>query len=661
MNNRMAKWIAPGFWLNFLVLLLFTAYSARYSYQLAGVMLVVCLVLYLIHVQFMRLRKRELTQFVEQLSGQLTDAAQDSITNFPLPSVVVAAANGNIVWCNDQFTEITGEAEQPIQRKIDKLIPGFDTKWITDGRTVYPSDVVIGDRHYTVYGNLSKPQQGAGAGIFLSMYWVDCTEYSYLKEDYARTRTVVGIVTIDNYDELMKNSNDEEKSTILANIDKYLGEWYRPAQGVWRKFDRDKYILLFEEGWLDTFIEEKFTILDDVRSIQSPSGVNATLSIGIGKDGDSLASKYRFASLAMDMALSRGGDQVVIKHKYSFDFFGGISKEVEKQTKVKSRVVANALGQLFRDSSQVFIMGHRVSDLDCIGSAIGLVCAARCKETAAKIVVNRETTLARNVVEKMEELEEYEHVFIDPDEAMVQVDGNTLLIIVDTNRPDYVESPELLQSANKVAVIDHHRRAASYIENSAVNLHEPYASSACELVTELLQYMVYNQKVLKEEAECLMGGMFLDTKGFTIKAGVRTFEAAAYLRRAGAEMTEVKAMFQSDFDSYLQKQKVISYAENRGNGIIISAVDFEVDRAMASKAADEMLDLADIEATFVVFYNAQDVVISARSHGKINVQVIMENLGGGGSLASAGAQIRDGNVEDVKQQLIEAIDDYMAE
>ena len=426
-----------------------------------------------------------------------------------------------------------------------------------------------------------------------------------------------------------------------------------------RKYDRDKYFFIFEERDLKSLVDDKFAVLDAVREIQNVEGVHATLSIGIGKDGDSLKEKYAYASLALEMALSRGGDQVVIKNKFTFDFFGGISKEFEKRTKVKSRVMANALNKLISDSSQVYIMGHKNADIDCVGAAIGMACAVRIQGKPVNIVIDREHSLAEVLFRKVSDLEEYAEMFISPEDAVIQADIDTLLIVVDTNRPDIVESESLLESVNKLAVIDHHRRAASYIENATVNLLEPYASSASELVTELLQYMVPNKTITSREAECLLAGIFLDTKGFTIKTGVKTFEASAYLKRAGADMTEVKKMFQSTFEGYMIRQNIIKEAKSLEHGVVLAVTDKETGRDIAAQAADELLGIIGVSASIVAFKNQEDMVVSARSMGDVNVQVIMEKLGGGGNVTSAGARLSGYlPAQTVYDMIVKAIDDY---
>ena len=515
----------------------------------------------------------------------------------------------------------------------------------------------MGRRAYHVFGSMIP----SGAGQMMMLYFIDCTEYVRLRDAAETRHPALAIIAIDNYEELMKNATDSEKSAILADIDRRLSEWTRNSSAVLRKYDRDKYIFIIENAELDKLAARKFAVLQEVRDIRNHEGVLATLSIGIGRDGETLAESYQYAGLAIDMALSRGGDQAVIKNRYTFEFYGGLSEEVEKRTKVKSRVVANALSQLIRDSSQVLVMGHKNSDMDAIGAAAGMVCAARVKGKPVHIVVDQQHTMASDLIERLESLPEYKDVFISAEDAMIMCDFNTLLIVVDVNRPGYVESEALLQSINKVAVIDHHRRAADYIENAVVSLHEPYASSASELVSELLQYLVPNNDILTSEAEAMLAGIYLDTKGYSTRTGVRTFEAAAYLRRAGAEVSDVKRLFQSSFDQYMERQKIISSARNCGQGVIFALTDQEIDRIAAAQAADELLSIIGTRASVVAFRSGADMAVSARASGQVNVQLLMERLGGGGNHSAAGAQLKNTTPEEADRMITEAIRGYFAD
>jgi len=395
--------------------------------------------------------------------------------------------------------------------------------------------------------------------------------------------------------------------------------------------------------------------------VQNSEGLSATLSIGIGKGECSLQELYQYAALGIDMALSRGGDQAVVKSKNAFEFYGGRSKELEKRTKVKSRVMANALMQIIKDSSQVFLMGHKYSDLDSIGACAGLVAAVRKAGRPAYIIVNDQATSAKELIDRLKKTPQYEGVFISQEDAIVKADASSLCVVCDTTRPDMVEGPDLLDAVQRVAVVDHHRRAAQYIENAAISLHETYASSACELVAELLQYVVNHNDILKVEADAMLAGIFLDTKGFTVKTGVRTFEASAFLRQVGADTVEVRKMFSGGLESSVKKYQIISCAKEQFPGISLSVVEEETPRATASQAADELINASDIKAAFVVYAEKGGSVVSARSYGEVNVQVVLEKIGGGGSLTSAGAQFPDKSTDETAEILVHAIEDYLKE
>ena len=490
-------------------------------------------------------------------------------------------------------------------------------------------------------------------------YWVDTTDADILQEKYMATRPVAAILMLDNYEDLMKSCADTARSAILAQIDEKLNNWAAAGQGLLLKTERDRYLFLFEEQHYEHFVEEKFSILDAIRDIKVGEGVHPTLSIGIGRSADSMEELYKNANLSLEMALSRGGDQAVVRGKVDFEFYGGRSKATEKRTKVKSRVMANALSELVADATQIYIMGHSFADMDTVGAAAGLCCIARKRGKKAQVVIDLERNAAQPVLQKLRSLPEYEDVFVTGAEAFLKMQPGALLLVVDTNRPDMVESPQLLESCNRVAVIDHHRRAASYIENAAFSFHEPYASSASELVTELLQYLVEASDLLREEAECLLAGIVLDTKHFTLRTGGRTFEAAAFLRRAGADTTDVQRLFQNDLCEMVSRYDIIRRAEMYRDSFAIAVIPQDgVDRIAAAQAADELLGLKGVKASFVLFKNGPNVQMSARSLGEINVQVILEALGGGGNSTTAGGKVENCDVLTARERLTEAIDAY---
>ena len=395
-----------------------------------------------------------------------------------------------------------------------------------------------------------------------------------------------------------------------------------------------------------------------MHSITNPTGLEATVSIGVGVDGVTFEESYDFASLSIEMALSRGGDQAVVKDRLNFRFFGGRAKEADHRSKVRSRVTANSLMELIGQSSEVFIMGHKNADLDAVGAAAGIACLCRKKNKPFYIVLDLENNAAEKLIDEMRQTAEYKNVFISGQEALVRCDSRSTLVVVDTNRPDQVECQPLLESVHKVCVVDHHRRAADYITPVVVNLHEPYASSTAELVTELLQYAVEKKNVLPVEAKALMAGIFLDTKSFHVRTGERTFEAAAFLRQLGADTVAVKKLLQNDLEDTIEKYQIIKSACMYRDEIAIAALNGTTSRTLAAQAADELLNISGITASFVLYPDNDKVIISARSIGSANVQVILEPLGGGGNTATAGAQVPDSTVAQVLDRLRESIDQY---
>ncbi len=660
MNRKLSRLTEPSMRLYFAFLVIFAVVTIFFSPYLAIGEGVIVLFLFIYSRISAHRRRKEVLRYMESVSFELDTATKDTLVNFPLPMVIFRMADGEVLWNNQSFLQITGDREHLFETHMGDILPGFSAKWLLEGKTENPELMELKGRKYKVYGNLARAiDPTKSQGLVCTTYWLDITDFSDIRDEFINSRTVMAIIMLDNYDELFKNTTDAVKSSILAQIDDRINNWAGGCGGFLCKYDRDRYVFVFEERYLSGFLEGKFSLLDSVREIAAPGGIHATLSIGIGKDAGSLEENFKYASLSIDMALSRGGDQAVIKNRFTFEFYGGRSMEMEKRTKVKSRVMANALGQLISDASCVFIMGHHFSDLDSIGSAAGICCIARKKGKKARIVMTPDKNSAASLVAHLKKLPEYEDVFITPQEAILEADGKSLLVIVDTNRPEQVESQDLLGSINRVAVIDHHRRAATHIENAALNFHEPYASSASELVTELLQYLVEPTDILRFEAEALLSGIVLDTKNFSMRTGGRTFDAAAFLRRAGADTTEVKRLLQNDLDSTVAKFDIVRRAKLYKNGIAIAVQESEEDRVIAAQAADELLNINGIQASFVVFAEGEGTCISARSIGDVNVQVILEKLGGGGNKATAGAQIKDKIPREVLAELIMNIDEYV--
>ena len=660
MNKKLSRLLEPNLKLYFTVLLLFTASAIPFQPFLALAEGCVTVVLYLYFSHSNQKRRQSVIQYIDSLTGSVDTASKSTLINSPLPIMVFRPDTGEIIWSNENFMQLAGVREHMFELKVGDAVPNFPTQWLLEGKQECSSRVQMNNRQFKVYGSLVRARgKGNDQNLVATTYWVDTTESDLLRRKFDASRPVIAVLMVDNYEDLMKACPDTQRSAVLAQIDEKLNQW-AAGGGPLVKTDRDRYLFLFEERIYEHFAEEKFSVLDTIRAIKVAEGVYPTLSIGIGKDGEDLAELYKNANLSVEMALSRGGDQAVVRNRVDFAFFGGRAKTTEKRTKVKSRVMANALAELIGDARQVYIMGHAYADMDSVGAAAGICCFARKRGKSAQIVINLDSNAAEAVLMKLRALPEYEGVFTTGSEAFLKMQAGDLLIVLDTTRPDIVESPQLLESSTRVAVIDHHRRAAHYIENAALNFHEPYASSTSELVTELLQYLVEPGDLLHEEAEALLAGIVLDTKHFTMRTGGRTFEAAAFLRRAGADTASVQRLFQNDLHEMISRYDIIRRAEVYHDDIAVATVDENgVDRVTAAQAADELLTLKGMRASFVIFAGEEGgVTMSARSLGDINVQVILETLGGGGNSTTAGGHLSDASVDEARDQLLAAIDQY---
>ena len=660
LNRKLPQLLQPSLQLYFICLILFALASAMFSLPLAILELAVVVLLALYHRSSLSKRRREITKYIENITGNVDIATKDTMVNSPLPMIIFRPESGDIIWTNDRFLQLTGDKEHLFDAKLETVLPDFDTRWLLEGKSECPDEVKLGERRFLVYGHLVRASE-RGGGFLATTYWVDVTELANTRDRYQASRPAAAVLLLDNYEDLMKNLTENQRSTIYSEINARLDAWAAGTGGMLRRMERDRYLFLFEQQYLSRFVDQKFDILDTIHQVVSPSGLSATLSIGIGVDGDSLQELLQYANLSIEMALSRGGDQAVIRNKFTFEFFGGRSKETEKRTKVKSRVMANALSALVSDSSKLFIMGHKMPDMDATGAAVGVCAIARKKGVPAYIIREGGTNPSKPILDKLDQLPEYRGNFLSAQEALVAADSRSLVVVVDTNRPEQVQAQELLESCNRVAVIDHHRRAATYIEGAALNYHEPYASSACELVTELLQYIAEPTDLLRTEAEALLAGIVLDTKNFTMRTGGRTFEAAAFLRRSGADTGEVKRLFQNDLSGTIAKYDIIQNAKLYRDHIAIAVVDHTVGRVTAAQAADELLNIVGISTSFVLFPDGEQIIISGRSMGDTNVQVILEQLGGGGNAAAAGGQVAGKTLEQVAVELTQAIDRYLEE
>ena len=658
-HNKLSRLIEPNLQPYFLCLALCVAVAIPIEPLLAALEAVVLLLLYIFYRRQTKKRRRSVMQYVETITGGVDSISKNSLLNTPLPVVIFRADNGEIIWTNDSFADMAAGEDDIFQMTIGQVAPDFHYQSILDGSGQMGEQAEINGRICQVYGSATRMEGRAAAqGQIVTAYFVDVTESQRLKELYEATRPVVCELVLDNYEEIIKAGGEAGKSSVLAQVDEKINDWVKDTGGLLKKYDRDRYLYVCDEQVFSQLVAEKFSILEAVHQVSSEDGVTASISIGAGKDYDTYREAFHWADKSIEMALSRGGDQAVVKDSLDFQFYGGRAKSTEKRTKVKSRVMAKALGDLIADATQVYVMGHEYADMDAVGAAAGICCAARKRGKKAQIVIDLDNNNAQPLVRKLRAAPEYDGVFISGPDAFLHAQPGALLVVVDTNRPDMVENRQLLDSCNRVAVIDHHRRAATYIENAALNFHEPYASSASELVTELLQYMVEGRDLLRVEAEALLAGIVLDTKNFMMRTGGRTFEAAAFLRRAGAETSEVRRYFQSDLPSMIQRYDIIREAKLYHGDIAIAVVTKEVPRVTAAKAADDLLTLQGVQASIVLYRAGEGTSMSGRSLGEINVQVILERLGGGGNSTTAGGHVPGSEPETVYQRLIAAIDAY---
>ena len=598
--------------------------------------------------------------YLEQITFHVDNATKECLMYAPMP-VVLFKKDGSILWCNEEFFETYQEQElfgtsvdalfeQPVLRKLfeeEKIV--FNTS--------------INDSHFTVFGNVVKMDKKDAELKFGVLYLFDDTETFEYVGKYKDEAPVVAEIIVDNYDDALRNTPENYHSMFAAEIDNKIYSWFGDCECIVKKVEKDKYFVIFMQKDLDEMIENKFSILEDVKEIKCGNKYSATLSIGVGYGGQSLKEKAEFARAAVTLALGRGGDQSITKEYDNTNYFGGKSREHEKTTRVQARVTAQAIRDLFKHASNIIIMGHKYMDADAFGAAVGVRAIAHSMDKEAYIVCDTNTPQISQLVKRISQNIPYEEVFITKESVSEIVDLSTVVVVVDTHRPVYTEIPELLQQKT-VILIDHHRRSTEFIENTTLAYHEPYASSTCELVAELLQYAGGNLKISPFEAEAIYAGIMLDTKDFATRTGVRTFEAAAYLKRCGIDIEQVRKFFKNDFESYIKIARIISDAEIMNMKLAVSVCEGKHAsdmRVIAAQAADKLLSVNEIEASFVIMELENEITLSARSIGNVNVQVIMEKLGGGGHQTMAGAQFKEITVDEVKEKLLEVLEEYLNE
>ena len=612
-------------------------------------------------------RKAELSEHIKELTINVDKVSKRTLINSPFPLIIVET-DGNIIWKSSKFIEefVNIDINNYLSKLIKDIKLEIENSNIKDKNNTIDSQVTIGKKEYKIIGEYVKSKEETKRNskeYMATLHFIDITKQNELEKKYNDSKLCVGILMIDNYEEIMQRLSSEDKPQVIAKIEKAIYDWAVNFKGLVVKSERETFIVLFEQKYLEDIEDKKFSILDTIKEINMPGKMQATLSIAVSNEGESYYKKYSSAQATIDIVLGRGGDQAIVRENGKYKFFGGRTQEVEKRTRVRARVVSHALEELIEESQNVIIMGHTNGDMDSIGSSMGVYRIAKSIGKEAFIVAETVGDSLENFIQEVKNDKQYENVFISKQEALSKMTSETLLIITDTHKKTYVEVPELLNETNKIVIIDHHRKSTEFIENATLVFQEVYASSAAELVTELIEYSQRDIKLSDMEVQGLYAGIMMDTKNFTFKTGVRTFEAAAFLRKCGADIIKIKKWFQSNLETYNNISEIVRSAEMVNESIAISIYNKEDSNSnvICAKAADELLTINNITASFVIGKMGEKVCISGRSIGDINVQMILEKLGGGGHITLAGAQVEGMNVQEVKQELIKCINEYFLE
>ncbi|WP_034869619.1 DHH family phosphoesterase [Clostridium lundense] len=632
----------------------------HYNVELGIILISFYTILLIYNTKNNKTRKNEWKKFIENFSAKMDDASRNTLLKLPLPMIIVGL-NGNILWYNQNFSLII-KGEDVLERNISAVIKGFNFKQVLDGKKSYIKCTQIMNNYYDIYTNIVETDQGKNTkDKIILVYLCDITEMYNIVKSIDENKETVMLIEVDNLDDVIKTTEEDKRPMIIAEIEKSINGYAQSLNAMLKKYGSSKYVLSIQDKYIQKEMEKKFDILDSVREINIGNKLTVTLSIGIGRGGDTPLENESYAVSAKELALGRGGDQAVVKSGEKLAFYGGKTKEVEKRTKVRARVIAHALMDLINESDKVFIMGHINADIDCLGSAVGIYSTVKSLNKECYIILDVINNSIKRMMERLKLEDGYDNAFVDSARAIDNIDEDSLLILVDVHSKGYVDSMKVIEKAKRLVIIDHHRKSTDSIEGSLLSYIEPYASSTSELVTEMIQYMVEKPKLKTIEAEALLAGICVDTKNFYFKTGVRTFEAASFLRRLGADTLDVKRLFSDDLGTHLKKYEIIKSAKVT-NGIAIAICPPIIeDTVLAAQAADELLNITGIHSSFVFVKIGEEVFISGRSLGDINVQVILESLGGGGHMTMAGARLKSVSIEEAVQKLENAIDKYLRE
>ena len=632
------------------------------------------IVLYVIIVLISNRRNRPLLiNELVNFATQYGTVQKQLLNDFEIPYALLDY-NSRFLWMNEKFTEITGK-DKNYHKSVTTVFPSLTKDILQKSEAVESINVMLDDRNYRIsmkriyFDSVTKDSAIVAINdsdeYLTAIYLFDETELNRYIRENEEQKLVAGLIYIDNYEEALDSIEDVKRSLLIALVDRKVNKYFTEIDALVRKIEKDKYFVVFKYKYLEQLSADKFKLIEDVKSIKVGNEMAITLSIGVGAGGVSYTQNYEYARMGIDLALGRGGDQVVVKEGEEVTYYGGKAKQVERNTRVKARVKAHALREIIESREHVVIMGHTISDVDSLGAAIGVYCAARVLGKKAQIVLNEVTTSLRPLVECFTEEKGYPaDLFIKNEEALLITNKNTLVMVVDTNRPSYTECPELLNRTDTICVFDHHRQNSEVIENPVLSYIEPYASSACEMIAEVLQYFSENIKLEPSEADCIYAGILIDTNNFMTKTGVRTFEAAAYLRRAGAEVTRVRKMLRNDMAAYKARAEAVRHAEVYRGAFAISvcpADNIESPTIVGAQAANELLNIVGIKASFVLTEYQGKIYIRSRSIDEINVQLIMERGGGGGHLNVAGAQLTNCTIQEAKRMIQDTIDEMIKE
>lgn len=646
-QNKLVVGLTAAAWIGCMVI---TFVLAILTHEKNGIliMMLLDLLLGLLWSILITLYHKQQQQISLQMRGEIESAGFETLQQMQQPMLLMEP-NGKILWCNHAFQNRFAPEKNSVGERIQNVIH------LNPGSLNQNTDLLMdyNNMSYRMHTTISRQ----GRHNVISVQFSEITDFVRLQKENANSRTCVMILIIDGYDDVLQYAKESEKAKVSAEVERVLESFMQGTNGIIRKVENDLFYAFIESRHLHKIMENRFSVLDEARRIVVNDRIHITFSIGVGEGGTSLADNERLARQSLDMAMGRGGDQAAVKTESGFTFFGGASKGVEKKSKSRIRSTALALQELIENSDKVFLMGHRFGDLDSIGSCCGMAGAIQLMNKPVEIVVNRQNCLATNLIERMENLSNAAPKFISPEQALSELTTHSLLIICDTHNPEILESAELYQAANYVVVIDHHRKNVNFIEDSVIFHHEPYASSAAEMVTELIQYFRTETEITAAYADALLAGIMLDTKNFVMRTGVRTFEAAAYLRKIGADTVQVKTLFSDTISMYSMRAQIVAHAEIFKNfAISVVKLSDKQARVLASQAADELLSIQNVEASFVIYLDGENVGISARSMGNVNVQVVMEQLGGGGHQTMAATVIPCCTLQEAKESLLATLE-----